>query len=236
MNQKERTIYALVTGANRGIGKEIVRQLARRGVRVMLTARDEQKGRDACRELQDEGLTVDFCKLEVTSEKDIAALVASITSRWGRLDVLINNAGILIDHDDGILNLDLTVFRTTMETNLYAKLRMSQALFPFLKMSNCARIINLSSGLGLLRGMGAGDVAYSVSKTALNALTIKLNAEFRAHGILVHAMCPGWTQTDMGGPRAWRTVEQAADTAVWLAMEYDGPGGCFFQDRKPIEW
>ena len=230
---------AVVTGGNRGIGLEICRQLARReGVRVVLTARNEAKGRAAVAQLGGAGVDVDFHELDVTSEEAIRALADWLAATYGRCDILVNNAGIVADpRGSRALDSKPTTYRQTLDTNLFGPLLLCQATVPLMKKNRYGRIVNVSSGQGQLSDMGAGTPAYRVSKTALNALTRVLAAELTASGILVNSMCPGWVRTDMGGPGAPRTVEQGADTAVWLAaLPDDGPNGGFFRDREPIAW
>jgi NAD(P)-dependent dehydrogenase (short-subunit alcohol dehydrogenase family) len=233
------TRVAVVTGANRGIGLEICRQLARRGgIRVVLTARNETKGKAAAGQLRDEGLEVDFHELDVTSEKKRQTLAGWLEGTCKRCDILVNNAGILADpRGSRFLDSRPETYRQTLDTNVFGPLLLSQALVPIMKRSRYGRIANISSGQGQLSEMGAGTPAYRISKTALNALTRILAAELKGSGILVNSMCPGWVKTDMGGPGAPRTVQEGADTAVWLAtLPDDGPTGGFFRDRKPIAW
>jgi len=230
---------AVVTGANRGIGFEIARQLARqRGIRVVLTARDEAKAREAAGRLKREGLEVDIHPLDVTRDHGIRAIAEWVEKRYGRCDILVNNAGVMLDpRGSRVLDSKAQTYLDTLETNLLGPLRMIQAMVPLMKKNRYGRIVNLSSGQGQLSDMGVGTPAYRVSKTALNALTRTLAADLEGSGVLVNAMCPGWVKTDMGGPGAPRTVEQGADTAVWLATLPDGgPAGGFFRDRKPIPW
>lgn len=229
---------ALVTGANRGIGFEISRQLARRGLHVVLASRDAARGRAAAGVLRGEGLKVETHTLDVASARSIKALAAWVEKRHGRLDVLVNNAGILIDpRGSRFLDSRIKTYRDTLEANLFGPLMLCQTLAPLMKKNGYGRIVNLSSGQGQLSDMGTGTPAYRISKTALNALTRILAAEFKGANILVNSMCPGWVKTDMGGPKAPRTPEQAAATAVWLAtLPNDGPSGGFFRDRKPIAW
>ncbi len=229
---------AVVTGANKGIGYEICRQLARKGLRVLLTSRDAQKGAQARKKLEMEGLDVLHHQLDVTDPSRIAAIARHIESEYGRVDVLVNNAGVLIDsRSTSVLKEKEETFRTTLETNFYGALRMCQALVPLMQKNDYGRVVNLSSGLGQLNDMGDGTPAYRVSKTALNALTRMVATAVEGDNILVNSMCPGWVRTDMGGPQASRSVEQGAETAVWLAMlPHDGPSGSFFRDKKPIPW
>lgn len=228
----------VVTGGNRGIGFEICRQLAKRGLHVVLTARSAAKGRAAAAVLRDEGLEVEPRQLDVTSARSIKALAAHLNKRHGRLDVLVNNAGVLLDpRGSRLLDSKVNTYRDTLETNLFGPLMLCQALVPLMRKNGYGRIVNLSSRLGQLSDMGTGTPAYRISKTALNALTRTLAAELRDTNILVNSMCPGWVKTDMGGPKAPRTPEEAADTAVWLATLPDGgPSGGFFRDRQPLPW
>ncbi|MEN3352336.1 MAG: hypothetical protein V7640_494 [Betaproteobacteria bacterium] len=229
---------ALVTGGNRGIGYAICRQLAAQGLGVVLAARDAGKGKAAAKALQDAGLQVEFHRLDVTSCRSIRACVAAVAERRKRIDVLINNAGIMIDpRGSHFLDSKLDTYRDTLEANLFGPLQLAQAVIPLMKANRYGRIVNLSSGLGQLSEMGAGTPAYRISKASINALTRILAAEFRESNVLVNSMCPGWVRTGMGGESAPRTAEEAADTALWLAtLPNDGPTGGFFRDRQPIAW
>ena len=229
---------ALVTGGNRGIGFEICRQLATRGLAVILGARDAGEGKAAAKTLRDEGLPVEFHRLDVTSCRSIRACVAALAERRGRIDVLVNNAGVLLDpRGSRFLDSKLDTYRDTLEANLYGPLQLAQAVIPLMKGKRYGRIVNMSSGLGQLSEMGTGTPAYRLSKTSLNALTRILATEFHGNNILVNSVCPGWVRTRMGGEGASRTPAQGADTAVWLAtLPDDGPTGGFFRDRQPIPW
>ncbi len=237
MATKEKRL-ALVTGANRGIGFEIARQLARKGLRVILTSRDAKKGLQAQRALAKEGLDVLCRELDVTRRSSVNALARYLSKEHGTVDVLVNNAGILIDKfATSVLNEKEDAFHTTLETNFFGALRVCQAVVPIMKKHRYGRVVNLSSGLGQLDDMGDGNAAYRTSKTALNALTRMVASATADDNVLVNSMCPGWVRTDMGGPAASRSVEKGAETAVWLATLPDsGPTGGFFRDKKPIPW
>lgn len=229
---------AVVTGANRGIGFEICRQLAAKGISVVLTSRDEAKGRMAVAQLRSQGLEIEFYQLDVTDTSGIQRLGGFLERQYGAADILINNAGIMADaKGTGMLGVQLQIIRTTMETNVYGPLILCRELIPLMRKKNYGRIVNISSGLGQLSEMGGGTPAYRMSKTALNALTRTLAAELKGTNILVNSMCPGWVKTDMGGPNAVKTLAEGADTAVWLATLPDGgASGGFYRDRKAISW
>ncbi|HRN88441.1 SDR family oxidoreductase [Hyphomicrobium sp.] len=235
------TRTALVSGANRGIGFEIVRQLARLGVLAVIGARDPQDGAKAAEKLQSEGLEVPVVALDVDREESAAEAVAEVKRLYGRLDILVNNAAILIDEPGGFnasfFDLKSDTVRRTMETNLLGPIRLIQAAVPLMREQGYGRIVNVSSIGGQLAEMGSGYPAYRMSKSALNAVTRMTAAEIGAGDIKINSMCPGWVKTDMGGANAERTVEEGADTAVWLAtLPEDGPTGGFFRDRKPLAW
>jgi NAD(P)-dependent dehydrogenase (short-subunit alcohol dehydrogenase family) len=229
---------AVVTGGNKGIGFEICRQLAKRGLRVVLTSRDVDRGRDAHQKLSEDGADVVYHPLDVDSDSSVAALAGHLENEQGRVDVLVNNAGIMIDTPGAsVLGTSLQTFRTTLETNFFGALRMCQAVVPIMQRGHYGRIVNLSSGLGQLDQMGDGTAAYRTSKAALNSLTRMVAAAVSGDDILVNSMCPGWVRTDMGGPNAARAVDTGAETAIWLAMlPHGGPTGGFFRDKAPIPW
>jgi len=228
---------ALVTGANRGIGLEVTRQLARLGFRCILGARDDEKGRQAADEINKEGFEVIARQLDVTDQQSIDALKLWVEEKFDKLDVLVNNAAILYDSWQRAVNADLNIVREAFATNTLGAWRMCQAFIPLLSNSGHARIVNVSSESGSLAVMGGGTPAYSVSKVALNALTRLLADELRSSGILVNSVCPGWVATEMGGPDAPRSVEEGAASVVWAATLPDtGPTGGFFRDGQPLQW
>lgn len=233
----ESSRLALVTGASRGIGLEVCRQLARRGLRVLLTARDEDRGRRAAERLRQEGLDVQFHGLDVIDAGGIQAAAAFAERKLGGVDVLVNNAGVYPDEGVPGLTVDFETVRRAMEVNTYGPLRLCQTMIPGMRRRGYGRIVNVSSGLGALSNMGGGTLAYRLSKVSLNALTVILADEVRGTGILINAMCPGWVRTEMGGPNAPRSIEQGADTIIFLAtLPAGGPSGGFFRDRKRISW
>ena len=225
---------ALVSGGNRGIGLEIVRQLAEKGITVILGSRNEKEGESAA-----EGLSgnVVVRQLDVVDEESVDRLVTSIEDEVGRIDILVNNAGIANDRGQRGVEADLGRVREALEANLLGAWRVCEAFIPLMQRHSYGRIVNISSGLGALNDMGGGSPGYRVSKAGLNGLTRILASELRGTGILVNSVCPGWVRTDMGGSGATRSVEEGADTPVWAATLPDnGPTGGFFRDRRPIPW
>lgn len=232
----EQPIIALVTGANRGIGLETVRQLAALGMTVILGARDAAKGAAAAQGLGDLQGKVLPRPLDVTDDGSVASLAQAVEQEFGRLDVLVNNAGILYDSWQHAATADLKTVHEAFETNLFGAWRVAEAFVPLVKKSRAGRIVNVSSEAGSLAAMGAGSPpGYSASKAALNAFTRTLAAELQSDKILVNAVCPGWTATDMGG--GGRPVPEGAASVVWAAtLPDDGPTGGFFRDGKPLAW
>jgi NAD(P)-dependent dehydrogenase (short-subunit alcohol dehydrogenase family) len=226
---------AVVTGANRGIGLEVCRQLAELDYLVVLGSRDVEKGHRAAASLE-RADRVTACQLDVADDGSVLAAAAWVTAELGRCDVLVNNAAILYDTWARAESADLGVVHEALETNLFGAWRVTLALLPLLRQSTAGRIVNVSSQGGSLASMGAGTPAYHVSKAALNALTRTLAAELRPAGVLVNAVCPGWTATDMGGGGG-RPVAAGAASVVWAATLADvGPSGGFFRDGKPVPW
>jgi NAD(P)-dependent dehydrogenase (short-subunit alcohol dehydrogenase family) len=218
---------ALVTGANRGIGRSVAEGLAARGYRTLVTARNEAAAGEAAAAMQGDVLARRLDVADAASIEDVAAGL-------DRLDVLVNNAGVLYDTWQRPSDADLEQVREALEVNLLGAWRTAQAMLPL--MGPGGRIVNVSSGAGSLTGMGPGTPAYGVSKAALNAFTIKLAGELRSRGILVNAVCPGWVATDMGGVGG-RPVEQGAASVLWAVdLPGDGPTGGFFRDGRPVPW
>ena len=219
------------TGAS---GVRSCASLAERGVTTILGSRDEEKGRVAAEGMDGD---VHVRQLDATDEKGIAQLACDIEEEFGRLDVLVNNAGISLDRGQHGVDADLGVVRETLEMNLFGAWRLCEVFVPLMQRNRYGRIVNVSSGMGALNDMGGGSPAYRVSKTSLNAVTRILAPELKGMGILVNSVCPGWVRTDMGGSGASRTVEEGADTPVWAAtLPNNGPNGCFFRDRRQIPW
>ncbi|MER6050140.1 SDR family oxidoreductase [Streptomyces sp. NPDC001793] len=231
---------ALVTGATRGIGREVCRQLAACGHTVLLTGRDEDAAGRVAEELRAGARpgTADIrpLQLDVTDDRSVARAAARVADTFGRLDVLVNNAAITYDTWQRAATADLAVVREAAETNLYGPWRMALAFVPLLRASAHPRLVNVSSEAGSLASMGGGTPAYAVTKAALNALTRMLAAELRPDGILVNAVCPGWVATDMGGAGGRPVAEGAASVLYAATLPDDGPTGGFFRDGRPLPW
>jgi NAD(P)-dependent dehydrogenase (short-subunit alcohol dehydrogenase family) len=228
---------AIVTGANRGIGLEIARQLVQQGIRVVMGSRDPVKGERACASLKAGELAVSHV-LDVTDTRSVRRFVAYVSKNFGPPAILVNNAGVFPESSEALVtDTKTSLWRETFETNVFGAVRMCREAVPLMQRVAYGRVVNMSSGLGQLSKPGAGSPAYRVSKAALNALTVTLAAEVKGHGILVNSMSPGWVKTEMGGPGATRSAAEGAETAVWLALlPSSGPTGQFFRDRKPIPW
>ena len=237
---------ALVTGANKGIGREISRQLAAKGVLVLMAAREPGRGEKAVAEFRGHGLAVEFVQIDVTSDASVQRAAAEIDRRHGRLDILVNNAGIALDWCPAS-ELSVDLFQKTFETNVFGAFRVTKAMLPLLKKSKHGRIVNISSGLGSLTRNAALDgggltignqlLAYCASKAALNMITIHFAKELQSSGIKVNSANPGYTATDMNQNRGTRTVQQGATTPVRLAtLHDDGPTAGVFSDDGPEPW
>jgi len=226
---------ALVTGANKGIGFEVARDLARKGFHVFLGARDEKAGRAAEEKLRKEG-EVTFLKIDIANTESIERAAEEFSRQANHLDTLVNNAGILLDEDKDVLTITPGIFETTLRTNTLGPLLVSQAFVALLKKSSAPRIVNVSSGGGQLAdGADGWAPAYCISKTALNGVTSQLAAALPTFA--VNSVCPGWVRTDMGGANATRSIAEGAAGIVWLAA--DAPQketGKFWRDRKVIPW
>jgi NAD(P)-dependent dehydrogenase (short-subunit alcohol dehydrogenase family) len=235
---------ALITGANKGIGLEIARQLGRRGVTTLIGARDEGHGQEAASRLRDEGIDACFVRLDVTDRVTIDAAATNVGREFGKLDVLVNNAGIFIE-DVPPSQLEIEVLRRTYDTNFFGAFAVLKAMLPLLKKSNAGRVVNMSSGIGSLTLAGDPDyefaqanvLALSSSKTALNAITVQFAKELRGTPIKINSADPGYVATDLNNHAGYRTVEQGATVAVRLAtLPADGPTGGFFDENGALPW
>jgi NAD(P)-dependent dehydrogenase (short-subunit alcohol dehydrogenase family) len=227
---------ALITGANKGIGREVARQLGAKGFHVFVGARNTKAGRKAAEEFAKEGGRATFLEIDVSDNESVAAAVREFSNIEDHLDVLVNNAGIIVDGDDAVLEISDDLLRKTLETNTLGALRVARAFAPLLRKSKAPRVINVSSGGGQLTGGADGWApAYCISKTALNGVTVQLAAALPKFAM--NSVCPGWVRTEMGGENASRSVEEGADTIVWLASEAPQQlTGKFLRDRKEIPW
>ena len=233
---KEKRI-ALVTGANRGIGLEVVRQLSARGFEVVLSCRNMSGGEKALEQLDTKSGRVSLLGLDVSDDQKVKDAVVEFGNRFDRLDVLVNNAGILLDASESILTVSDEFLNQTWNTNSLGPLRVVRAFLPYLRRSEDPRVINVSSLAGQLKDMGGWAPAYSISKTALNAVTCILARELAGDGIKVNSVSPGWIRTEMGGPNAPGSLEEGADTIVWLATKAPASiTGQFLRDRESTDW
>jgi len=219
----------LITGAYRGLGYEVAKELSERGWNVIVTARRRNQGAAAAAKLQN----ASFLELDITDDTSVARAAKEVSG----LDALVNNAAIIAERDQDVLTIQPEIVARTIETNALGALRVSQAFVPHLLKSSAGRIVNVSSGAGQLSDMGTWAPAYSASKTTLNAITCLLAAALKDRGIAVNSVCPGWCRTEMGGTGAPRSVEEGAAGIVWLAA--DAPQektGLFWRDREVIPW
>lgn len=231
-NNNQKTV--LITGANRGIGYEVCKELGELGFHVFLTARNNERGNEAVKKLREININVDYIQMDVADEESIKNASIEFKKFSKRLDVLINNAGILADTGD-ITKIPTEELRKTINANSIGPFIVIKEFLPF--MNEGSRIINVSSSAGALNDMGTYAPAYSISKTTLNAITKQFAAALKKRKISVNSVCPGWVRTDMGGIFATRSVKKGAESIVWLAT--DAPPdktGLFLRDKKVIEW
>jgi NAD(P)-dependent dehydrogenase (short-subunit alcohol dehydrogenase family) len=231
---------ALVTGANRGLGFETCQQLGQCGFHVVLASRDSRQGEEAANLLQAEGWDITYHRLDVTRLDHVHGIHNFIVNEYGRLDVLVNNAGIHLEPETNVLEASIESFETTLTVNFYGPLHLMQAFIPLMKTKDYGRVVNVSStggSLFLMSTLRGTLAAYRVSKAALNALTRLAAGAVRDYDIKVNSMCPGTIRTDMGAPKAPRSPAEGAETIVWLAtLPPSGPSGKFFKDKKRLPW
>jgi NAD(P)-dependent dehydrogenase (short-subunit alcohol dehydrogenase family) len=228
---------ALITGANRGLGRAIALGLAQRGMHTVIAARDERQAIEVADELEGQGLSASAHRLDVTDPASVVRAAADAGKQLGRLDVLVNSAGVAIDRGQLASSPDFEKVQATLQTNLLGAWRCCAAAIVEMRRHGYGRIVNISSHLGSVSAMTGGNVSYRVSKAALNALTRVLAAEVQEYGILVNAASPGRVNTRMGYGETTRTAEEGADTAIWLAtLPDDGPTGGLFSEREPLPW
>ena len=227
---------AVVSGANRGLGKEVVRQLADGGFFVVLTSRTEQ-GREVASAFRDAGLSVAYHQLDVADGRSIAELAEFLRDEYGTIDVLVNNAGIHYDTYQSTMTADFGTVEEAFRVNTLGPWRLTKALHPILRKGGGGRVVNVSSSSGSFVNSWPGTPAYAVTKAGLNMLTVKMAADLADDAILVNAVCPGWVRTDMGGGQAPLSVREGAAGILWAAtLADDGPTGGFFQHGKPVPW
>jgi NAD(P)-dependent dehydrogenase (short-subunit alcohol dehydrogenase family) len=230
-------LTALITGANRGLGLETARQLAAQGYRIILTSRDPAKGQAALEQLRAPGRDLHYHPLDITDAESVQAARAWAIRAFERVDVLVNNAAVLLDEDEPVLSVPLEKVRATFETNLLGAWRMCQAFVPLMQAQGYGRVVNVSSEMGQWAWLTGDTSAYRLSKLALNGLTAMLAQAVTGSEVLINACCPGWVRTDMGGPHADLSVAEGAETIVWLAtLPAAGPHGGFFQHRQALDW
>ncbi|MHB1604856.1 MAG: SDR family oxidoreductase [Leptospirales bacterium] len=230
---------AVVTGALKGLGLQTAIELAGKNLHVIITGRDASRGSKVQAQLKESGIDVEFMPLDVSDVQSIERFTAEVLKKYGHVDVLVNNAGIMIDNDEPTKTLDdfSNMIETTFRTNALGAFLLCQAFVPQMIGKGYGRVVNVSSGMGQLSRMGSGYPAYRISKAAMNAVTRIFSEESRGSNVLVNSVCPGWVRTDMGGPNADRSLEEGADSIVWLATLPNGsPSGHFFRDRKIIDW
>lgn len=228
---------AVITGANKGIGFETARQLSVAGIKIILTARDEKRGQHATDVLAKEGRDVVFHQLDVTDQDSVGRLREHVEGKYGKLDILINNAGTHMDNGATGLDADLNNVIKTFEVNTIGPLRMCKAFVPLMVKNNFGRVVNVSSGMGQLSDMTGNSPGYRISKTALNAVTRIIADEVKDKNITVNSVCPGWTRTDLGGKDAPILPKDAVGSILWLAtLEKNEPSGGFFREMERLEW
>ena len=232
----DQTRIAIITGANRGLGFETARQLAQQGFRVYVTGRDEARARAAADKLAEDGLDAVAAVLDVASDESVDRFARDVLAELPRVDVLVNNAGAIVESSGGALDVSAATVLESLNTNTLGAYRVSQRVLPRMNDAGYGRIVNVSSGMGALTDMGSGWPAYRISKTALHAVTRQFHAAAKP-GVKVNAVCPGWVRTEMGGASATRSIpEGAASIMAAATLPDDGPSGAFLRDGSVIDW
>jgi len=226
----------LITGANRGIGKEVARQLVAKGHTVILTSRSLEKGQVAAVGIGEGAGAIEVIQLDVTDPVSIERAKETVKERFGRLDVLVNNAGIDYDRNQSVMNADMDRVRRLIDTNVIGVWEVTQAFHPLLRQSDHPRIVNVSSESGSISNIDVWAPGYATSKAALNGLTAVMAREFASDGILVNAVCPGWIATSMGGPGGGPLPPGGASVVWAVELPKDGPTGGFYQNGLPLPW
>ncbi|TGK04866.1 SDR family NAD(P)-dependent oxidoreductase [Leptospira semungkisensis] len=227
---------AIVTGASRGIGEEVSKELAKEGVHIVCVSRKKEDSQKTVDFILKNGGSAEAFALDVSDPSAIQEFLSTVISKFPRIDILVNNAGIYLDKGS-IQDTTLEMLQGTLNVNLIGPFLLSQKILSQMKKNGYGRIVNVSSGMGQLYDMSSGYAAYRISKTALSALTRILHAEAGSPNIKINSVCPGWVRTDMGGPGASRSVEKGAETIVWAALLNEkGPSGVFLRDKKEIPW
>ncbi|PJZ49046.1 SDR family oxidoreductase [Leptospira saintgironsiae] len=227
---------AIVTGASRGIGEEVSKQLGKSGIHIICASRKKEDSEKTASSIQKEGGSAEAFALDVSDPNSIQSFLKEVLAKYPKIDILVNNAGVYLD-SGSIENTTLEMLQGTLDTNLIGPFLLSQKILGIMKKNGYGRIVNVSSGMGQLYDMSSGYAAYRISKTALNALTRILHSESSGKDIKVNSVCPGWVRTDMGGKSATRSVEHGAETIIWAAqLDKSGPSGIFLRDKKEIPW
>lgn len=229
--------YIVITGASRGLGKELSKQLAKLGYNILITARDERMGKKVLYEIEEYSpkVSILFHKLDVSDEKSIVRFTDYLIKHKIEVNVLVNNAGI-VESNKSTLDTSKKEIQKSLDTNFFGPLLLSQKIIPFLEKTGNGKIINVSSGMGSFKELSGGYAAYRISKLALNSLTAIMSKDLVGKNVKVFSVCPGWVKTDMGGAAAPRSLQQGVDSIKWLITKNEGVTGRFYRDKKQINF